>query len=117
MTSLLAVVDDIDDQANLTSKAIEQCVCSGVDYETLTIAEAGLVETLKTLNQLIVDWSAAKAHQSGAMMRAVNANVILIIVAAGAAFWSIFQLMPSSWGGAKLGDSRRCDGRRSWRRS
>jgi hypothetical protein len=103
MTSLLAVVDDIDDQADLTSKAIEQCVCSGVDYETLTIAEAGLVETLKTLNQLIVDWSAAKAHQSGAMMRAVNANVILIIIAAGAAFWSIFQLTPSSQGGARLG--------------
>jgi hypothetical protein len=103
MTSLLAVLDDIDDQADLTGKAIAQCVCSGVDYETLTIAQAGLAETLGTLNQVIIDWSAAKAHQSGAMMRAVNANVILIIVAAGAALWSIFQLMPSSQGGARLG--------------
>jgi hypothetical protein len=103
MTSLLAVVGEIDDQVGLTGKAIEKCECSGVEFETLSIAHADLAATLKKLNDLILDWSTAKAHQSGAMMTAVNANVILIIVAAGAAFWSFFQLMPARRGGARLG--------------
>lgn len=103
MTSLLAAVEDIDDQASLTGKAIEKCECSGVEFETLSIAHADMASTVETLNGLILDWSTAKARQSGAMMKAVNANVILIIVSAGAAFWSFFQLMPSRRGGARLG--------------
>ena len=76
MTSLLAVVDEIDDQAGLTSKAIETCECSGVDIETLDDRARPIwLRRLKTLNELILDWSAAKAHQSGAMMKAVNATM------------------------------------------
>jgi hypothetical protein len=93
MTSLLSVVEEIDDQAGLTGKAIEKCECSGVEFETLSIAQSNLASTIETLNGLILDWSTAKAHQSGAMMTAVNANVILIIVAAGAAFWSFFKML------------------------
>jgi hypothetical protein len=103
MRELQTAVERLDGESTTAIAAIEACACDGLEIDALSGARMSLARTAAALKAVLTEWAIAKARQSGAMMKAVNGTVILIIVAIGAWFWAFAYLLPSRLGGARLG--------------
>jgi hypothetical protein len=96
LTDVTAAKDRLD-------AAIEACDTCGNELPALVAAKSRLSATLTRLDRFYETWADAKSRQPAAWMAAVNATIILIVVASGTMILSFRYLLPSKCGGEHYG--------------
>jgi hypothetical protein len=100
------VREALDDAKAASAKLMEAvAACAGcASGAGALVSERAFLDTaIEKVGNTYNTWAGAKARQPAAWMMAVNATIILIVVAAGTALWSFHYVLPQKYWGQKYG--------------